>query len=122
MMDWNAPGGTVNHQAPRPLIEAQGASRLNTSLFVETGYPCYPQSDTDENGTPKRAAVLPPDIQPRVSNDTPSFDALTIVAPIVRFNERRADEMILRAGPPPLSIQVVQHFAGPAFTGGPNIC
>ena len=56
------------------------------------------------------------------SNETPSFDALTIVAPIVRFNERRADEMILRAGPPPLSIQVVQHFAGPAFTGGPNIC
>src|SRR6476469_5485965 len=44
------PGGTVNHQAPRPMIEAQGASRLNTSLFVETGYPCYPQSDTDENG------------------------------------------------------------------------
>jgi hypothetical protein len=27
-----------------------------------------------------------PDIQPRVSNDTPSFDALTIVAPLVRFN------------------------------------
>jgi hypothetical protein len=25
-------------------------------------------------------------LQPRVSNDTPSFDALTIVAPIVRFN------------------------------------
>jgi len=27
-----------------------------------------------------------PDIQPRVSNDTPSFDAWTIVAPLDRFN------------------------------------
>jgi hypothetical protein len=35
-----------------------------------------------KNGPPKRAVS----IQPRVSNDTPSFDALTIVAPIVRFN------------------------------------
>jgi len=27
-------------------------------------------------------------------------------------------KMILRVGPPPPSIQVVQHFTGPAFTGG----
>jgi hypothetical protein len=41
-----------------------------------------------ESGPPKRAVrfYFLPDIQPRVSNDTPSFDALTIVAPIVRFN------------------------------------
>jgi hypothetical protein len=48
------PEGTVNHQAPRPMIEALGATRLNTSFLVEMSYPGYPQSDSDENGPPKR--------------------------------------------------------------------
>jgi hypothetical protein len=30
-------------------------------------------------------------------------------------------KMILRVGPPPPSIQVVQHFTGPAFTGAEHL-
>jgi len=48
------PEGTVNHQAPRPMIEALGATCLNTIFLVETSYPGYPQSDYDENGPSQR--------------------------------------------------------------------
>jgi hypothetical protein len=51
------PEGAVNHQAPRSMIEALGATRLNVIFLVETAYPGYPQSDTDEIGPPKRADV-----------------------------------------------------------------
>jgi len=35
------PEGTVNHQAPCPMIEALGATRLNIIFSVEAIYPCY---------------------------------------------------------------------------------
>jgi hypothetical protein len=44
----------VNRQALCPMIEALGATHLNTIFLVETSYPGYPQSASDENGPPKQ--------------------------------------------------------------------
>jgi hypothetical protein len=51
------PEGTVNHQAPRPMIEALGVTRLKINFLIVTIYAGYPQPDCDENGPPKRAVV-----------------------------------------------------------------
>jgi hypothetical protein len=39
------------------MIEALGASRLKIIFVVETIYPCYSQTDADENGPPKNGAT-----------------------------------------------------------------
>jgi hypothetical protein len=40
----------VNHQAPCPMIEALGATRLNIIFSVETIYPCYSRLYAEESG------------------------------------------------------------------------
>ena len=69
------------------MIEALDASRLKINFLIVTIYAGYPQSDSDENGTPLSERLFYFfDIQPRVSNDTRNRDALAIVAAFVRFN------------------------------------
>src|ERR1700682_1756734 len=46
-----------NRKKPCPMIETLGATRLKI-ILVETFYPNYPQSDSYENGRPKRAVLL----------------------------------------------------------------